>query len=250
MSKRWWLPIAVALTCGVASAQDEDSIAKIRKDLNTVMRTANEKQENPKEGDFLKLIDRCWKVYDQSAGEPEEFVSLNEILQLSTMPTGRSVKCEDHWRDAISKIVKDFVDDPRLADLVMGLSAPPKLSKDRDTFIATIKANSKCPDVKAAFEFRDVSPLVDQQGDGKLDEAKTKALFERLRKLAADYPTAKVPRYGMTYKDWVEKTIYRMEHLKIGAVAPEIDGQDLDGVKFKLSDYRGKVVVLDFWGHW
>ena len=24
----------------------------------------------------------------------------------------------------------------------------------------------------------------------------------------------------------------------------------LDGQKFKLSDYRGKVVVLDFWGHW
>ena len=24
----------------------------------------------------------------------------------------------------------------------------------------------------------------------------------------------------------------------------------LDGRHFKLSDYRGKVVVLDFWGHW
>jgi hypothetical protein len=32
--------------------------------------------------------------------------------------------------------------------------------------------------------------------------------------------------------------------------APEIDGQDVNGVPFKLSDYRGKVVVLDFWGHW
>ena len=36
----------------------------------------------------------------------------------------------------------------------------------------------------------------------------------------------------------------------IGAVAPEIQGEDLDGNRFKLSDYRGKVVVLDFWGHW
>jgi len=24
----------------------------------------------------------------------------------------------------------------------------------------------------------------------------------------------------------------------------------LDGVKFKLSDYRSKVVVLTFWGDW
>lgn len=36
----------------------------------------------------------------------------------------------------------------------------------------------------------------------------------------------------------------------IGDMAPEIEGPDLDGVNFKLSDYRGKVVVLDFWGDW
>jgi peroxiredoxin len=38
--------------------------------------------------------------------------------------------------------------------------------------------------------------------------------------------------------------------LAIGDRAPEILGKDLDGDSFKLSDYRGKVVLLDFWGHW
>lgn len=38
--------------------------------------------------------------------------------------------------------------------------------------------------------------------------------------------------------------------LEVGDTALEIDGEDIDGKKFKLSDYRGKVVVLDFWGHW
>ena len=36
----------------------------------------------------------------------------------------------------------------------------------------------------------------------------------------------------------------------VGQVAPEIAGKDIDGVAFTLSDYRGKVVVLDFWGDW
>ena len=38
--------------------------------------------------------------------------------------------------------------------------------------------------------------------------------------------------------------------LKVGNLAPEIEGEDLDGKKLKLSDYRGKVVLLDFWGNW
>ena len=37
---------------------------------------------------------------------------------------------------------------------------------------------------------------------------------------------------------------------EIGDIAPDIEGPDLDGATFKLSDYRGKVVVLDFWGDW
>ena len=38
--------------------------------------------------------------------------------------------------------------------------------------------------------------------------------------------------------------------LEIGNYAPDIEGTDLDGNAFKLSDYRGKVVMLDFWGDW
>ncbi|MHC4830376.1 MAG: peroxiredoxin family protein [Planctomycetota bacterium] len=33
-------------------------------------------------------------------------------------------------------------------------------------------------------------------------------------------------------------------------MAPDIEGEDLDGVSFKLSDYRDKVVLLVFWGDW
>jgi hypothetical protein len=36
----------------------------------------------------------------------------------------------------------------------------------------------------------------------------------------------------------------------IGQPAPEIEGEDIDGRPMKLSDFRGKVVMLDFWGDW
>jgi peroxiredoxin len=35
--------------------------------------------------------------------------------------------------------------------------------------------------------------------------------------------------------------------LAVGKEAPEIEGEDQEGKKFKLSDYRGKVVLLDLW---
>ncbi len=43
---------------------------------------------------------------------------------------------------------------------------------------------------------------------------------------------------------------FEKTRLQIGMEVPDIIGQDLDGVPFKLSDYRGKVVVIDFWGDW
>jgi hypothetical protein len=38
--------------------------------------------------------------------------------------------------------------------------------------------------------------------------------------------------------------------LKEGEVIPDIEGVDTDGTRFKISDYRGKVVMIDFWGNW
>ena len=44
--------------------------------------------------------------------------------------------------------------------------------------------------------------------------------------------------------------LYDIRHLGIGKVAPEISGKDQDGKSFKLTDYRGKVVLLYFWSEY
>lgn len=40
------------------------------------------------------------------------------------------------------------------------------------------------------------------------------------------------------------------ETFGLGMVAPDISGVDLDGTAFRLGDYAGQVVFLDFWGDW
>ncbi len=51
-------------------------------------------------------------------------------------------------------------------------------------------------------------------------------------------------------KGLADAGLTELHRLAVGKAAPEIEGEDGDGRPLKLSDYRGKVVVLDFWGHW
>lgn len=40
------------------------------------------------------------------------------------------------------------------------------------------------------------------------------------------------------------------EHFKVGTQAPAVVGTDADGKAMKLEDFRGKIVMLDFFGDW
>jgi thiol-disulfide isomerase/thioredoxin len=53
-----------------------------------------------------------------------------------------------------------------------------------------------------------------------------------------------------TLADVARAKIDEMENLVAGKPAPAIDGTGMDGQPLKLSDFRGKVVMLVFWGTW
>lgn len=78
----------------------------------------------------------------------------------------------------------------------------------------------------------------------ELNQAR-EALNERLLKSYADMKVD-----DELIGDAAKKKLFLLRHLSVGKTAPEIEGVDVLGVKMKLSDYRGKVVMLSFWGHW
>ncbi len=53
-----------------------------------------------------------------------------------------------------------------------------------------------------------------------------------------------------TLGDAARVELFRLRDLAVGKPALEIDGQDVNGKPFRLSDYRGKVVVVTFSGNW
>ena len=79
--------------------------------------------------------------------------------------------------------------------------------------------------------------------------AEAEKAFEVVKKDYADCP--RLTREGSPKLGEVaDQELFELRHLRVGKTAPEIEGEDLDGKKFKLSDYKGKVVMLDFWGDW
>ena len=67
-----------------------------------------------------------------------------------------------------------------------------------------------------------------------------------LEEAAGKYADVQMPLEGRIGKK-AEGVLNDMRHLSIGKAAPEIEGVDQDGKQFALSDYKGNVVLLDFW---
>lgn len=86
-----------------------------------------------------------------------------------------------------------------------------------------------------------LAELIRQDGEQALKEVEV--VFEDAAKL---YGEVKLPG-GDTVAERVTGELFEIRKLRVGNVAPDIEGEDQDGKRFKLSDYRGKVVLLDFW---
>ena len=80
-------------------------------------------------------------------------------------------------------------------------------------------------------------------------DGRTKEVETLLEQAAAKYGEVKMP-YGGTVSDQAKAELFAIRHLAVGKYAADIDGKDQDGKPFKLSDYRGKVVLLYFWSEY
>jgi hypothetical protein len=82
----------------------------------------------------------------------------------------------------------------------------------------------------------------DARGAEKMRQESEK-LFEVATEKYADVMTA----FDGTVGTKAKNELFDLRYLSVGKVAPEVTGADQDGKLFKLSDYKGKIVLLDFW---
>jgi thiol-disulfide isomerase/thioredoxin len=97
--------------------------------------------------------------------------------------------------------------------------------------------------------------MLAQQVDDEEDEKKLATLVKQATELMAEAkklaPAAKIG--AGTIESFATKEIEGLSavtSLGVGKPAPEVESLTLDGKKVKLSDYKGKVVLLDIWATW
>jgi hypothetical protein len=114
----------------------------------------------------------------------------------------------------------------------------------------SLKLDLVLGDAKLAREFADLYGKDYLDGLRRRDRAKAAGEAEALLVRATrDYGDVKLPD-GETVAEKAGPELFGIRHLSVGKQAPDIEGADQDGVRFKLSDYRGKVVLLDFWSEY
>ena len=91
---------------------------------------------------------------------------------------------------------------------------------------------------------------VDDLNRSPAERADVRAEVTRMAQLVADeYSDVEVFR-GEPGGEAIKPVLYALENLAIGSVLPEAGGQRIGGDQESLSQYRGRVLLLDFWATW
>jgi thiol-disulfide isomerase/thioredoxin len=86
-----------------------------------------------------------------------------------------------------------------------------------------------------------------QYADAGARAREAEALFEQV--IADDGGIIDGPQ-GQSLGKLATAELFELRDLAIGKPVPEIDGMNVEGNRMTLSSFRGKVVVIEFWGSW
>jgi hypothetical protein len=222
------------------------------------------KDKYPKGDDYAARVVAVAKKAPKDASACETLVW---VLGIANEPGATS--------SVLEVLTAQFIDDPKLGEACRQLQY--NSTTAAETFLNNVLAASPHREVKgrACYSLAKViaghaslALRVQAEPDGELKKRLTEhygvEMVDRLAKADATKLSQRaeqlledvVAQYGDldSYRSKLgkvaENDLFELRNLSVGKPAPEIEGEDVDGHKFKLSEYRGKVVFLDFWGFW
>jgi hypothetical protein len=241
----------------------------------------------PSDEKRMEFVGRAYRIKYEQAPKlvelaetyPNDSIALDALIeavwQVNTVPWPVELVGRDDTRPrAFALLERDHLRSDRLGPLCERISYG--LCAEYETFLRAVLEKNPHKEVRAraclalahylnnralrldlvrdqpalAREFADLYGKQYVEGCLRQDRARAtgeaEALFERAVRAYGD---VKLPD-SETVAEKAGPSLFGIRHLSVGKVAPDIEGVDQDGVRFKLSDYRGKVVLLDFWSEY
>jgi thiol-disulfide isomerase/thioredoxin len=217
-----------------------------------------------------KEADELWKAFDKA--NSDRFDVAVEIAKADpktddalailewVLSSGRGIYLPAGG-SAIKLVTEYHADNPKIGKLTSRLAwYPPSKTYDaHEPVIALLTAvSSKNPDRTArgqvyigltiqAVEAFDLA----ERMKGKDVEALAKAAEVALESIVKDYGDCRwLFRGEATLAEKATCYLFDLRNLRVGKVAPAIEGEDLDGNQISTDDAKGKVRVIVFWATW
>ncbi|MDP6538573.1 MAG: hypothetical protein QF903_08115 [Planctomycetota bacterium] len=184
--------------------------------------------------DFSRFIATLKEWADGSEGE-------DQALYLTRICTLDMYESDGEGGQALGRLLEHHAASPSWARLgpMLGYFEY-RFGGEFEGGIAGRLAANPSPDVRGWVALTVHSDVI---GEAPLDSEAYRAARDAVTAVAGE-----VTDEGL--RDQLIGVIEVREKLGVGVKAPDIVGLDLDGVAFKLSDYEGRIVFLDFWGDW
>lgn len=233
--------LAASTTNNVTPIQREveQAMTDSRKSMEALSSSFESKDETVQQEAIKKYhalqTDLADKLFELSKKDPNDPGTVDALVMVLFAARG-----SDKATQALETLKRSYLNSPRITGLCFYLERDPQNGK---TILKQIADSNPSPDAKAAALL----------ALGRMSKESDPAVAEKyFQEVATKYPDAKFDMFGrkMKFGEEAKNELFDIQHLGIGKQAPEITGEDVDGKKFSLSDYRGKVVVLDFWGDW
>jgi thiol-disulfide isomerase/thioredoxin len=229
-------------------SEKEQTPGEMFKELRTKFGEAKEKEARD---ELLKRYGEKFIAYASKHKDEKGIEALFIVLQIPGKDDKNSPKAQ-----ALAMLTKDHARTTKMGKLVKRLQAGPdneavrsllleiaEHNKDKATRAFAYKALMKQSEQAASFAAR-VKDDADLKE--KMEKARGKEVVQRVLALAAT--SEKDVKAYQAKLDGELKGVF--PDLSVGKPAPEIEIEDIAGKKVKLSQLKGKVVVLDFWATW
>jgi AhpC/TSA family len=279
------LVLVLGLSAATAEDQGQDKPATPAEQYQALLKAYQAASSGGalSDAERLKFVGRVYRLRNELAlkflelaeNNPKDPIALDALMQavwqVNNTPWPVELVGEDSARKrAFALLQRDHVRSDKLGPLCQRISFG--FCGEYETFLRTVLEKNPHKDVQAlaclglahflnnrlqrldlvkeqpelAREFADLFGKEYLEGLQRQDRSKASKEAEALFEQAAEqYGDVKIPEGTVGEKAKAE--LFEIRHLSVGKEAPDIEGEDQDGKHFKLSDYRGKVVLLDFW---